>query len=288
MDSPTVLIDFSNLAHTCWHPAQAAEDAGRKAAEEHRLTCGLCRQNYEEGDGGAVDPGCESSPPQYDARKVLGTNLGLKFNSLTSILGQQPERWTFVRDGHPEQKHRIYPAYKANRDRTKFDSRPLAEEWIRKHYPGARWAWNPSYEADDTIATLATKSPSVIVVSGDRDLWQLLRYPGCRIYSPAHKAWIGPQHLLKAFGHQDPNLVCLSKALWGDSGDNVTNAVPRMQKPLLPVMQVSDGTLMDFLEKTDQFQLSNRCLELLQDNLRQVVMNWRLVSLKTDVPIIHQ
>jgi 5'-3' exonuclease len=125
----------------------------------------------------------------------------------------------------------------------------------------------------------------VIIVSGDRDLWPLLQYPRVRIFSLAHKSFIGEAHIQKAFDVKDPKFIPLCKALWGDSGDNVPNAVPRMQKPLLPVIQASDGSLMDFLEKTDSFPLSPRCVELLQGNLRQVVINEKLVRLNMSVPV---
>ena len=279
--SKVVVVDFSNLANTCWYPALNAEENGKKALEEWNA-------------GGYREPDAVEPPKQYDAKLVLHTNLSLKLDTLKQALGVDPNWYVFVEDDHDEVKYRLFPGYKANRDRNKFDPRPLAKGYLRNSLtPSARWVRSPGHEADDAIATLAcqyaAEGNDAIVVSGDKDLWQLLQHPGIRIYSPAHKGFITPIHIAKAFnGLTNPKLIALHKALWGDSGDNVPNAVPRMQKPLIPVMDASDGTLSDFLEKTDQHGLSDRCVHLLQENLRQVVINDNLVRLKLDLPLEWQ
>lgn len=280
--SKLVLVDFSNFARTCWFPALAAEDAGKKSLEEHSKTCTLC--------GLGPTQLCKERPRQYDAKLVLHTNLDAKLETLKELLGVVPNNYVFVKDGHAATKYAIFPGYKANRDRTQYDPRDLAEGHVRNSLaPNASWAWNKDFEADDCIATLALKGSrsdlDVIVVSGDRDLWPLLQYPRVTIYSLAHKAFIGPAHVKKAFDVDDPKFIPLCKSLWGDSGDNVPNAVPRMQRPLLPVIQASDGTLMDFLHKTDSYPLTDRCVQLLQQNLRQVCCNNQLVKLDMNVPI---
>ena len=277
-----VLVDFSNLAKTCWFPALAAEDAGKKAMAEHVTTCTLCSQSPTQL--------CQQKPRQYDAKLVLHTNLDAKLETLKETLGVMPGRYVFIKDGHAGNKYKIFPGYKANRDRTQYDCRDLAEGHIRNSLaPTAKWAWNPDFEADDVLATMALKGSQsdmdVIVVSGDRDLWPLLQYPRIRIFSLAHKAFITPAHVKKSFDVSNPKFIPLCKALWGDSGDNVPNAVPRMQRALLPVIEASDGTLMDFLERTDQLPLTDRCTELLQSNLRQVCCNSQLVRLNMNVPV---
>lgn len=289
--STLVLVDFSNLAQCCWHPALSAQEAGQKALVEHATVGGCLACANGMNDGNVIrQMDCSKAPAQYDAKLVLLGNLDMKLETLKETLGVMPSRYTFVKDGHATKKFAIYPGYKATRDRTKFDPRSLAEEYIRRTLaPEAGWAWSAEFEADDTIATMAlsgsTSGLNVIVVSGDRDLWPLLQYPRVRIYSLAHKTFVGPAHVKKSFDVDDPKFIPLHKALWGDSGDNVPNAVPRMQKPLLPVIHASDGTLMDFLEKTDRFPLSDRCVELLQNNLSQVCCNEQLVRLKMNVPV---
>jgi 5'-3' exonuclease len=290
--SKLVLVDFSHLANACWYPALAAEDAGKAAMVEHLKTCQTC-----------VPPGppverpakCPEAPKQYDAKLVLHTNLDLKLETLKEAIGVLPNYFVFVRDSHAEAKYQMFPGYKGNRDRDRFDPRPLAEGYVRNSLASsARWVVSPKYEADDTVATLAIAESSagdkdVVVVSGDKDLWQLLQYPRIRIFNPSQKVFVERQHIAKAFnGLNDPRFIALHKALWGDAGDNVPNAVPRMQKPLQPVIEASDGTLMDFLEKTDQFPLSPRCVQLLQENLRQVVINDKLVRLATGVPLVWE
>jgi 5'-3' exonuclease len=282
-----VLIDFSNLAYIAWYPAQSAQEAGEKAIAVHRDSCYMCRDH--EAFGGKETCTLYLAIPTYDAKAVLKTNLALKLQSIQEEVGISPSEWTFVKDGHATRKYEIYPEYKVNRDRTKFDPRWLAEGYLRQCLisPSAHWVVNRDFEADDTIASLAVAlseaGQNVVVVSSDKDLWQLLQYPNVKVFSPPSKTWIGKDQIYKAFGLTDPKHIALHKSLWGDSGDNVPNVVPRMQKALIGAIDHSDGTLEDFLSKARGSDLSKRCEELLWGNLDKVRLNNQLVCLSTDV-----
>jgi 5'-3' exonuclease len=273
------LVDFSNLASMCWYPALSAQEVARKELAEHGANCLACQ---------SIEP-CETARgiTQYDAQKVLRTNLSLKLNTLLPLIEIPLENWVFVKDGHAKDKYEKYPAYKGNRDPNRYDPCDLAEKYLRELAPTSRWVISQDHEADDTIASMAMMASRsgvpAVVVSSDKDLWSLLQYPDVHVYSSAHKAFIGPEHITKAFGVTHPKYIMLCKSLWGDSGDNVPNAVPRMQKQLVPVIEASDGSLNDFLAKTEAFHLTDRCKQLLAQGQDQVRINEFLVRLSTDI-----
>ncbi len=277
-----VLVDFSGLAWTCWEPAVSAQEAGQKALAEHKARCATC----EMGDA------CGDTPRQYDPQKVLLTNLDLKFGTLIEAIDVPVKQWVMVKDGRDEKRRQLLPEYKAQREQKPFDPRPLAEEHVRKK--GCRFAWSPHAEADDAIAAMATVlsrgvpeagiwPKDVIIVSSDKDLWQLWNPPLVRIYLTAKKEWLTEAYMEKKLRVTEARHVRLVKALWGDPSDNIPNAVPRMQKQLLPLIKASDGTLQDFLPRT--VGIGGRAEELLSANGLQVATNYDVVGLYDDVPV---
>jgi 5'-3' exonuclease len=244
-----LLVDFSNFVNVCWWPAVNAQDAD----------------------------------PKYDAKLVLRTNIEHKMSTMDAAMeGLHNYKVIFVEDRPPRAKNEIYPLYKANRPPKDFDPRPLAKEYLAGK---GQFLWSEDNEADDTIATLVRriKCPSVIV-SSDKDLWQLLR-PGVRIWSPSSGKFVDEAAILKAFGVTNPEHIPLVKALWGDAGDNVPNAIPRMQKQLLPLVRLSDGTLADMSLRVarNYAGMSPRCRQLYVDGWPQVEVNYQLVKLNDNV-----
>jgi DNA polymerase I len=81
------------------------------------------------------------------------------------------------------------------------------------------------YEADDVIATVAKKFEKeyeVVIVSNDRDLWQLAS-PTVSIMLPNTKGsveWLGPKEVLARFGFPPSNIADY-KGLRGDPSDNI-------------------------------------------------------------------
>jgi 5'-3' exonuclease len=249
-----LLVDFSNFVNVCWWPAVQAQEAD----------------------------------PKYDAKLVLRTNIEHKMSTMDAAMdGLHNYRLVFVEDRPPKAKYEIYPLYKANRAPKDFDPRPLAKEYMADK---GLFLWGEDAEADDTIATLVRRCldpyhyKTVTVVSSDKDLWQLIR-PGVRIWSPSTGKFVDEAAILKSFGVTNPQQIPLVKALWGDAGDNVPNAVPRMQKQLLPIIQASDGSLIDFWMNHFGYNLTPRCEELLQKGLEQVRINYKLVKLDENVII---
>lgn len=118
----------------------------------------------------------------------------------------------------------LYPEYKANRGAPPPELVPqfdLARELIEKM--GIATAVCPGYEADDILATLTVRlrkaGHEVVVVSGDKDLTQLLG-PGVRIYNLAKDDWWHAARVPELLGVRAEQ-VCDLLALTGDAVDNI-------------------------------------------------------------------
>lgn len=243
-----VIVDLSNIVHMCWSMAQKTDDA---------------------------DPG------RYEPLELFKSNLNHKLRSVSNAilkLGIVNAEFIFVRDETSMRKIVLYSEYKAHRN---GGAVPIAEAvaLIRENSYG-RICFSPMNEADDAIATLACNGGGIIV-SMDRDLWQLMDYTDVVVFNPLTKALTTREDVLRAFGLEHPSHIALYKALWGDAGDNIPNAIPRMQKALLPLIAASSGTLDDFTARLQRawWELTPRCRQLYTANKEQIQINWELVCL---------
>ena len=118
----------------------------------------------------------------------------------------------------------IFPEYKANRGETPEElipQFPLIRDATRAlNLPMAEV---PGFEADDLIAAYArvglADGMSVVIVSSDKDLMQLIR-PGVTMLDPMKQKTIGADEVMERFG-VTPDKVVDIQALAGDSIDNV-------------------------------------------------------------------
>lgn len=83
----------------------------------------------------------------------------------------------------------------------------------------------PGYEADDIIGTIAKRfgdNMEIIIVSNDRDLWQLVTSNVVAMVPGKNGAidWIGPTQVQTRLGFTPPQLIDY-KALRGDPSDNI-------------------------------------------------------------------
>jgi len=121
-------------------------------------------------------------------------------------------------------RNNIYSEYKANRSEPPDDLKPQfslvrdATEAFNIFY-----VEKSGYEADDIIATYATKANSenwnVQIISSDKDLMQLV-HDNIYMYDPMKMSVIGEEEVYKKFGVK-PDRVRDVQALAGDSIDNI-------------------------------------------------------------------
>ncbi|MDH3543872.1 MAG: DNA polymerase I, partial [Desulfuromonadales bacterium] len=168
----------------------------------------------------------------YYAIRHLSNSQGMATNAiygftnmlLKVIRESQPDQLAVIYDSKgPTFRKDLYPEYKANRSAMPEDLVPQIP-YIKRvveafNLPGIEKA---GYEADDIIATLASKFAAkgmeVTVVTGDKDLMQIVSDRVCLLDTMKDQV-SGPAEVFKRFGGADK--VVEVQALAGDSSDNV-------------------------------------------------------------------
>lgn len=245
-----VIVDFSHLFHVCWAIAQKA-------------------------------------PPQYDLVETTIEHVVGKLRTVKAELKKQNVLGydlAFAEDRPALRKLALLPGYRAGREDLTSEKIQV-KQYLLHNGSITRFCYSEDNEADDVIATLVRlvleqDGLHTVVVTSDRDLWQLIS-PRVRVYNPVKQEFVTEAHIEHAFRCR-PRHIPLVKALWGDYGDCVPNVVPRMQKQLLPIIHKTDGTLESFtgrIDNGDRFYLTPRCYNLLCDNWKQIEINWQIVKL---------
>lgn len=162
-----------------------------------------------------------------------GGDYAVQFNFFRNLRStiefHDPDRVTFVLEGHPKYRHDELATYKANRqldptdpdyerkdvELTKFHLAVASAISILKLLP-VNVVVHPDYECDDVIAylvkTYSNFDNECVIVSSDTDFIQTIqRYPSCHLYNPVKKAWV-----------ETPNYDYVTWKAWrGDSSDNI-------------------------------------------------------------------
>ena len=141
------------------------------------------------------------------------------------------------------------------------------------------------YEADDLIATYTDKALAkgmeVVVVSGDKDLMQLIR-SGVEFYDPMKDKFFTPEDVKEKFGVY-PDKVVEVQALSGDSIDNVPG-VPGIGPKTAAQLIEQYGSVENLLEHAHEIKQEKRRQSIL-DNAENARISLKLVTLKKDVPV---
>lgn len=215
--------------------------------------------------------------------------------------------------GPSQRRKKIYPAYKANRSSNKAlrevyraDGKILPSndqknkayqlQLLTKalgHLPVCQ-IYVPDTEADDIIAYMVKRkfqneSCTKIVVSNDKDFYQLLEDPAVRIFDPARKILIDAKYVLDNFGIS-PRNITLARAVIGDPSDNL-DGVPGIG------FKTVSGRFPDFARMDidlDQAWLQEaaseanrsskkppKCYEAIVSHKDVVDRNWKLMYLDT-------
>ena len=187
-------------------------------------------------------------------------------------------------------RHEYFPEYKANREETPEDIK-IALPIIRKIVE----AFNipivevPTYEADDTIGTLAKQAEKegfeVYMVTPDKDYAQLVS-KNIFMYKPSRQGngidILGEKEILEKWDIENVLQVIDVLGLQGDSVDNIPGVPgvgPKTAVKLLKQFKSLEG----ILSSTDQ--LKGKQKENLETYADQARMSYRLATIKLDVPI---
>jgi DNA polymerase-1 len=194
-----------------------------------------------------------------------GENTSAVYGFLKTVLQllerYNPEMLACVFDSEEETgRHIEYSEYKAHREEMPDDLSPqfpMITEMLEAM--GIPVVIRPGYEADDIIATLARKAEKkdidVRVVSGDKDLFQLLS-DRIRIIRPGKGANLsdvsGPEMVMDRYGLRPDQVVDLL-SLMGDSVDNIPGVKGIGEKTALKLLQ-EFGSLDELLDRCDEIE----------------------------------
>jgi DNA polymerase-1 len=261
MQQFALICDFSHFFHVAHHPAVAAG-------------------------------------PNYETIEVTIENVEGKLRTMERelrVLRVVGYDIVFVEDRPPKRKCELLPTYRHTKVNPDLVSQKAAvkEHLVKNGYRG-RFCHSPDNEADDAIASLcrtalATPQLHVIIVTGDRDLWQLIG-PRVSVYNPIKRSIVIKADIDKAFRNCQPRHIPLYKALWGDAGDSVPNVMPFMQRHLMPLVLQTNGTLEHFEKKIElqKWYLNTRCYEKYLAALPDIRRNYELVKLDDSCPLVWE
>ncbi len=147
------------------------------------------------------------------------------------------------------------------------------------------------YEADDIIATFVEKykadtSLEIVIVSNDRDLWQLVE-DNVLIMVPINKKgvpveWIGPKEVVARMSFT-PELIVDYKALRGDPSDNIPGVYGIGDKTAKSLIS-QFGTVEEIYQHLAEVEPAS-VRKKLAEGAEQVVMSKNLAQLIRDVPL---
>jgi len=187
----------------------------------------------------------------------------------------------------------LYPEYKANRTECPpelVEQMPYFRELSKAL--GLTVLECPGYEADDIIATLTAKlshqSHPVVIVSGDKDLMQLVTEK-VLIWDTMKDKRYGPADVAEKFG-VGPGLVTEILALTGDSSDNVPGVDgvgPKTATQLVQKYGAVEAIIAAAEKIAEDSEIRNRkkIAENITSNVETLRLARRLVEVDCDVPL---
>ncbi|MEZ5383108.1 MAG: DNA polymerase I [Microthrixaceae bacterium] len=242
----------------------------------------------------------------YRAFFALPTDLATASGQVTNaVFGFTSMLVNLVRDHRPDRivvtfdrpeptfRHRAVETYKANRDATP-DLLRQQMELVRRVVDTLALpvVEAPGFEADDVIATLAERAKAagedVIIVTGDRDSYQLVEDPHVRVLY--NRRGVSDYVLYDEEGIADrtgvtPANYVFYAALRGDPSDNLPG-VPGVGEKTAAKLVNKYGTIDElFAHAADQ---TPKLAEALAEHEDQVRMNGQMMALVRDVDLPHE
>jgi DNA polymerase I len=249
-----------------------------------------------------------ATPSTNEDGEHVGGISGFLYSIGKAIRDFKPSRCIIVFDGRGGSAKRkaIYKDYKGNRanktrlrrhDHQQFPT--LEDEQKAMRYQFGRlidYLDNlpitilaiDGIEADDTIAYITqmyeTTSKKIIIVSTDRDFYQLLS-PVVEVWSPIKKKMYNEEALIQEFGVH-PNNYVVYRTFTGDNSDNIPGVAGIGPKTILKAFPELESaiefTLDDLTEKCNNKILLNETknYQKVLDNYDTIDKNYRLMNIK--------
>lgn len=192
--------------------------------------------------------------------------------------------------GEPTFRHRMFPAYKAQREVMPEAIRfavPVIKEIVRAY--GIPILEAPGFEADDVIGTLSKKADGMginsLLMTPDKDYGQLVT-ENIRMYRPKYGdrefEVLGPAEITARYGIERPQQVIDILGLMGDASDNIPGCPGIGEKTAARLVRQFGG-IDGLLEHTAE--LKGVLREKVEANVEQIRLSKVLATIKTDVPV---
>jgi len=200
----------------------------------------------------------------------------------------QPDYVCMVFDAPgPTFRHELYGPYKATRQKMPEDL-AVQVPYIKKlvALQGIPHLEKEGYEADDIIAALARQAREegieVVIVSGDKDLHQLIEDPHIRQWDAQNDRLFTEAEVKEKFGIH-PEQMGDFLALMGDSSDNVPGVKGVGEKTARQLLQ-KWGSLEAIYENIDEVTPPS-VQKKLKENRDLAFLSRKLVSFPRDAPM---
>jgi len=202
---------------------------------------------------------------------------------------EKPSRVAVAFDrSEPTFRHEQYVEYKAGRTKAPDEFRSQVSLIFEVlDALGIRHLSAPGYEADDIIATLATRAEAegcdVLIVTGDRDTFQLISDSTTVLYNSrgvSDMKRYDPASLREKYGltpAQYPDFA----ALRGDPSDNLPS-IPGVGEKTATKWIVEYGSLENLVNRVDE--VKGKAGDALRAHLGNVLRNRQLTTLIRDLP----
>lgn len=201
--------------------------------------------------------------------------------------------WAIAMDGSgPTFRHEAYEPYKATREAMPDELRQQFP-WIETILEGfgIPILRQPGFEADDLIATLATRAAergmTVTIQSKDKDLEQVLTDRIKLLREPRDKTLYGPEDLFAKRGIR-PDQVVDYQALIGDTSDNIPGVKgvgPKTAVKVLEALDAQGAGLERLFQDPPPADVPAAALKKIRAHEDDLWMSRKLVELSRDAPV---
>lgn len=162
---------------------------------------------------------------------------------------------------------------------------------LTKHLPICQ-IYVADCEGDDVIAYMTTYlEGNKIIVSTDRDYYQLLRKDEIRVYNPTKKMLLTEKDVLKEFSVSAHNFA-LAKSICGDTADNVPGikgfGYKTIAKKFPLLMSMKSIMLEDIISYAAARREETPLYKRLYEEADTVRRNWKLVHLDVSMLANYQ
>ncbi|MFA5916771.1 MAG: 5'-3' exonuclease H3TH domain-containing protein [Candidatus Gracilibacteria bacterium] len=231
--------------------------------------------------------------------KQVNAIFGVAKFFMQDLVRDNPDYLVFIRDARGENfRHQIYSEYKATRDRMPDNLRTQVDDindMVSLFHMDVIEV--PMVEADDVIATLATKlskdkSNQIFILSGDKDLYSLVS-DNVKIYDTIKKDTFDIEKTTLKFGVK-PEMIIDYLAINGDSSDNIPGINGIGPKKAVPLIN-KIGTVEDiynFIDSGNTHEdeeinkiLSGKTLEKITEAREIAFLSKKLATIKKDVDL---